>query len=181
MFGFGPWWGSCIATAIAGAAPAAHWTTANARWAISGTNNNVAAYTESSNGAQVVLANNASSSANYSVTINSTGGNEFAIGLANASVNITFPTQFDANAVGWDIFGGHAYVGGVDQGSIGTATVGDVIKIVNAAGHVSFYKNGTLLVTYDATGVGTSLYPMMDANPNSSATAQATADFTNWI
>jgi hypothetical protein len=121
-------------------------------------------------------------------TINAIGSAGLnSLGLSTGTVSGSLGSDVSGNDIGYDASGTVTFAGTtVAGGPYATWTTADVIKIVKAAGLVSFYKNNVLQVTVDTTsgtyGVGT----IMAGNAYPAITTQhatgfkTTTDFSGW-
>jgi hypothetical protein len=176
---------SATAFTTTGGGSPTQWSAANssANWTISGTGNTTATHTT---GAfwDIVVANNAKTSGDFTVTI-PTFTALVQVGLGNASLagtTVNNHLSVDANAVAYEAWTGNVYVGGslFATWSPPAWADGDSIKVANASGMVTFYRctpSCTSLGTVNATALGTSLTPAAATAGNGQV---LTGNFTNY-
>jgi hypothetical protein len=167
------------------AGTATQWSAAasSANYTISGTGNTTATHTTGATW-DIVVANNAKTSGDFTVTI-PTFTAVVQVGFGNASLagtTVNNHLSVDANAVAYEAWTGNVYVGGslFATWSPPAWADGDSIKVANASGMVTFYRctpSCTSLGTVNATALGTSLTPAAATAGNGQV---LTGNFTNY-
>lgn len=159
------------------------WNPSDKGSAITLSNGNLtAAWSSSANSVRCTASASGTDKRYWEITVDTTN-NELAIGVANATFDVTSagnPLGINVNSTAWyDLNTGNVNYNGVSQGSLGTAANNDIISLAYdaGAGTLVFKRNNGTGVTVTSTHLPTgALFPAVGGTGNASS-VQVTANF----